>query len=160
MRKRPSIDEPYYYYLSKKPGQVDHVLGVSWIYTWVITSLTSVEKLHSFDREVDYRTLRPDALIAVRNTWTNLISFFFAEMDIVESGHDFAEKVKKYNDFYISKSYLSQWWSAVAKRFPVIRVVTDGSNKSLVDKINKANVCGLEFQVYSLDQVKEECLHG
>lgn len=160
MRSRVSIEEPFFYYLERKPGQVEHVLGVSWIYTWVSTSLTSVEALHSFDREVDYKILRPDALISVKNTWSNSISFFFAEMDIAGSGNNFADKVKRYSDFYGSESYLGQWWAPLAKRFPVIRVVTDGSIRAVQGKIEKANVHGLEFQVFSLENVKEECLHG
>lgn len=160
MRNRISIDEPYFYYLSKKPGQVEHSLGVSWIYTWVCSSLTNMEILHCFEREIDYKSLRPDAFIGVKNTWKDSFSFFFAEMDIAESGHDFSIKVKRYNDFYANESYKGQWWVNVAKRFPVIRVVTTGSIKSIQSKIEKANIHGLEFQVFSLEQVKGECLNG
>lgn len=160
MRHRISFDEPYFYYIQKKPGQVEHVLGVSWIYTWVCSSLTNMEILHCFEREVDYKTLRPDALIGVKNTWKDSVSFFFAEMDIAGSGHDFSIKVKRYNDFYANESYKGQWWVSIAKRFPVIRVVTTGSIKSIQTKIEKANVHGLEFQVFNLERVQEECLNG
>ncbi|WP_242833830.1 replication-relaxation family protein [Desulfosporosinus sp. OT] len=159
-RDRISINEPYFYYLDKKPGQIEHVLGVSWIYTWVCTSLSNTMQLHSFEREVVHKTLRPDALICVKSLWSNSFSFFYGEFNIVESGHDFAEKVKRYNDFYSSGEYLKMWWVPLAQRFPIIRVVTTGRIDSLLKKITKENVNNLEFQVFSLEQVKEECLHG
>jgi len=117
-------------------------------------------RLHSFEREVTHKTLRPDTLICIKGTWTDSLSFFYGELDIAESGHDFADKVKRYNDFYSSGEYLKQWWVPLAKRFPVIRVVTTGKVESITLKISKANVNNLEFQVFSLKQIKEECLNG
>ncbi|WP_040413462.1 hypothetical protein [Desulfosporosinus sp. OT] len=159
-RERISIDEPYYYYATKKPGQLEHVLGVSWIYTWVRLSLNDSISLHNFDREVTYKTLRPDAFIGVKGTWSNLFTFFFAEFDIIESGHDFGEKVKRYCEYFSSGAYLNQWWVPLAKRFPIIRVVTTGNVKKLGERIARANTHNLEFQVFSLKQVKEECING
>lgn len=159
-RERVSIDEPYYYYSIKKPGQLEHVLGVSWIYTWVRLSLNESIYLHNFDREVTYKTLRPDAFIGVKATWPNSFTFFFAELDISESGHDFGEKVKRYCEYFASGAYLNQWWVPLAKRFPIIRVVTTGNVKNLEKKIAKTNTANLEFQVFSLEQVKEECANG
>jgi len=159
-RSRLSIDEPYYYYANKKPGQLEHVLGVSWIYTWVNSSLSTAMVLHSFEREVVYKTLRPDALICVKNTWSSSFSFFYAEFDIAESGHDFGEKVRRYNEFYASGEYLKMWWVPLTKRFPVIRVVTTGRIDAIQKKIAKENVNNLEFQVFSLQRIKEECLNG
>lgn len=159
-RCRVSIDEPYYYYAERKPGQLEHVLGVSWIYTWVRLSLNESISLHNFDREVTYKTLRPDAFIGVKSTWSDSFTFFFAELDIAESGHDFGEKVKRYNEYYSSGDYLNQWWVPLAKRFPIVRVITTGNVKKLEKRITKANTHNLEFQVFSLSQVKEECLNG
>ena len=159
-RSRLAIDEPYYYYSTKKPGQLEHVLGVSWIYTWVNSSLSTAMVLHSFEREVVHKALRPDALICVKGVWSNSLSFFYAEFDISESGHDFGEKVKRYNEFYSTGEYLKMWWVPLAKRFPVIRVVTTGRIDTIQKKIAKENVNNLEFQVFSLEQVKEECLNG
>ena len=159
-RGRLAIDEPYYYYAAKKPGQLEHVLGVSWIYTWVRSSITDAMRLHSFEREVVHKALRPDALICVKGAWSNSLSFFYAEFDIAESGHDFSEKVKRYNEFYASGEYLKMWWVPMAKRFPVIRVVTTGRVDTVMKKIAKENINNLEFQVFSLQQVKEECLNG
>jgi len=160
-RARISLDEPNYYYMGIKPGQLDHVLGVSWIYVWIRLTLSNLERLHCFDREVkDYKLVRPDAFVGVKNLWKDSISFFFVELDIDESGNDFGVKVKRYNDLYISENYLNQWWVPLSKRFPSIIVVTTGRMKKLQEKIQKENAHNLEFRVYSLDQVKEECLHG
>jgi DNA-binding Lrp family transcriptional regulator len=160
-RTRISIDEPYYYYADKKPGQFEHVLGVSWIYVWIMSTLTNMERLHCFDREVkDYKLVRPDAFAGVKNLWKDSISFFFIEMDIDESGNDFGIKVRRYNDLYISENYLNQWWVPLSKRFPPIIVATTAKIKKLQEKIQKENVHNLEFRLYSLDQIKEECLHG
>ena len=159
-RERISIDQPYYYYINKKPGQLEHVLGVSWIYTWVRLSLNESISLHNFDREVTYKTLRPDVFIGVKATWSNSFTFFFAELDIDGSGNDFSEKVKRYCEYFSSGSYLNQWWVPLAKRFPIIRVVTTGNIQKLEKKIAKANTSNLEFQVFSFNFVKEECVNG
>ena len=45
---------PYYYYIGKKPGQIDHRLGVNWVYCWFRSKLKQWEEL-TFDREpIDY----------------------------------------------------------------------------------------------------------
>ncbi|MDR3586314.1 MAG: hypothetical protein P4L59_13490 [Desulfosporosinus sp.] len=160
-RDRISISEPFFYYLDKKPGQIDHVLGVSWVYVWIMSTLNSMERLHCFDREVkDYKLVRPDAFVGVKNLWKDSLAFFFVELDIDESGNDFGIKVRRYNELYISENYLNQWWVPLSKRFPPIIVVTTGRVKKLQEKIQKENVQNLEFRVYSLDRVKEECING
>jgi hypothetical protein len=160
-RDRFSINEPYFYYLDKKPGQIEHVLGVSWVYVWIISTLSSMERIHCFYREVkDYKIIRPDAFVGVKNLWKDSLSFFFVELDIDQSGHDFGIKAGKYNDLYRSEGYLNQWWVTLAKRFPPIIVVTTGKVKTIEEKISKANTNNLEFRVYSLDHVKEECING
>jgi hypothetical protein len=147
--------------MDSKPGQLEHVLGVSWIYTWITSTLNSMELLQSFDREVkDYKPVRPDAFAVIKNLWKDSLNFFFIEFDIDESGNDFGIKVRRYNDLYVSESYAKMWWVPLSKRFPPIIVVTTGRVKKLQEKIQKENTHNLEFRVYSLDQVKEECLNG
>jgi len=153
--------EPYFYYMDRKPGQLDHVLGVSWVYTWIASNLTNMEKLHCFDREVkDFKLIRPDAFVAVKNLWKDSFSFAFVELDIGRSGNDFAKKVKRYNDLFASEDYLKMWWVSHTKRFPKIIVVTTGRIKTLQEKIDQENVHNLEFQVYTLENIKEECSNG
>ena len=160
-RERLRLGEPYIYYMDRKPGQIEHVLGVSQVYTWVATTLKSMERIHCFDREVkEYKSIRPDAFVGIKNLWQDALYFYFVELDINRSGNDFAKKVKKYNELFSSGTYMSQWWVPLSKRFPAIIVVTTGSIKAIKAKIDQENVNNLEFRVYSLDQIKEECLNG
>lgn len=160
-RERLRLGEPYVYYMDRKPGQIDHVLGVSWVYTWINVTLSNMEKIHCFDREAkEYKTIRPDAFVGIKNLWQDAMYFYFVELDIGRSGNDFAKKVKKYNEVFNSESYMGMWWVPLSKRFPAIIVVTTGRIKTIKEKIEKENVNGLEFRVYSLEQIKEECLNG
>ena len=159
-RERMRLGEPYIYFMDRKPGQLEHVLGVSWIFTWITLTLKSMERLHCFDREVKYKSIRPDAFVGIKNLWQDTFYFYFVELDINRSGNDFAKKVKRYNDLFSSGDYMNQWWVPLSKRFPAIIVVTTGRVKSIKEKIEKENINDLEFRVYSLDQIKEECLNG
>lgn len=160
-RDRRRLGEPYFYYMDHKPGQLDHVLGVSQVFTWISLTLANMDRLHSFDREVkDYKSIRPDAFCAIKNLWQDAFHFYFIELDINQSGHDFGKKVKRYNELFSSGTYMNQWWVPLSKRFPAIVVVTTGRIKNIKEKIERENVNDLEFRVYSLDQIKEECLNG
>jgi len=88
--------------MDHKPGQLDHVLGVSQVFTWMTLTLANMDRLHSFDREVkDYKLIRPDAFCAIKNLWQDAFHFYFIELDINRSGHDFGKKAKKYNELAI-----------------------------------------------------------
>jgi hypothetical protein len=159
-RDRISANEPYFYYTNKRPGQIHHALGVSWAYTWFMLSLNSWEKFHSFEREIKlYKILRPDGFVAIRNVFTNEFRFCFIELDIAESGNPF-KKVELYNSLYSSEGYISSWWAPLTKRFPTIIIITTGSVNKINEKIKNENKNGLEFKVYSLDQIKEECFNA
>jgi hypothetical protein len=144
-----------------KPGQLEHVLGVSWVYTWINSTLSNMEKINSFEREVkSYKIIRPDAFVSIKNLWQDAFYFYFVEMDIGKSGNDFSKKVKKYNDYYSSDAYMGMWWATLSKRFPAIIVVTTRKVQTIQEKIEKENKNNLEFRIYSLEQIKEECLNG
>lgn len=155
-RNRYSLSEPYYYYLNKKPGQVEHILGISWAYVWVIKTLNSWEKLHSFEREVVFKNLRSDAFIAIKNIVTGEFRFAFLEMDIAESGNPF-KKPELYDALYASEGYQGKWWSPLLKRFPPVIVVTTDKVIKIKDRIGTSEV---EFRVYSLESIKGECANG
>lgn len=159
-RDRISIDEPYFYYIDRKPGQVEHVLGVSWIYTWVRMTLTNMEKLHCFEREVKaYKIVRPDAFMGVKHLLTGNLSFYFMEFDMAESGNDF-DKVAKYNTLYSSEGFSHAWWVPLSKRFPAVVVVTTGNKERIKERVKAENTNGLEFRIYTLNEIKEECMNG
>ncbi len=158
-RGRMTFDQPYYYYLGKAPGQVEHRLGVNWVYIWIIKQLKSWEILHSLEYEVDYKTFRMDALVTVRNKVTGKLKLFYIEMD--RSDNNF-NKVQQLNQFYQTKKYLSAWWVATADRFPAIIVATETEKRyrHIQTKIKEENAGGLEFQLYLLSELREECLSG
>lgn len=155
-RDRYSINEPFFYYLDKRPGQVEHVLGVSWVYVWVNLKLNSWEKLHSFEREITFKILRSDGLVSIKNNVTKELRFMFIEMDIAESGNKF-KKSELYNKLYSTEGYKGTWWSSLLKRFPQVVVVTTDNVKKIQERIGSSEI---EFRVYSLETIKEECLHG
>jgi hypothetical protein len=157
-RCRVSVDQPYYYYAGRKPGQIDHTLGLNWIYVWRISNLQSWEALEHFEHEPDYKQIRPDALTVIRNKVTGESRLQFVEMDMAGSGNEF-DKVHKYNQFYESGAYEQCWWVDIATRFPPVLVVTTGvSRGTAVQKlIDRENVNDLEFRVQLLDQIKRGC---
>ncbi len=164
-RDRYTINEPYYYYnaSSKKLDQIEHILGVTWIVTWMIHKLSGCEKFYSFDREVkEYESqvrLRPDGLIGIENLMERTIDFTFIEFDIEESGNKFL-KVPKYCNLKLSKAYMKSWWVSKTKSFPRILIVTTGNPRKIRDAIERDNSEGLDFTVVTLDQLKEECGYG
>jgi hypothetical protein len=155
-RDRLSMSEPYFYYTDKKPGQIEHVLGMSWVYVWLKSNLHSWEQLHSFQREIDYRILRADGFAAIKNVWTNKYRFLFLEMDIAKSGNKF-DKVSKYNTFYTNEGYLGAWWVPLTERFPPVMIVTTGRKERIQGIVKAENANGLEFQVFTLEEIKRGC---
>lgn len=159
-RDRISFSEPFFYFLQRPPGQAEHVLSMAWVFVWVNLKLSSWERLHAFQREMDFKgILRADGFVAIKNTWTGKMTFSFVEMDIGESGNLF-RKGALYNELYESEVYLSSWWAKLTNRFPSILVVTTDNTQKIKARIEEENEHGLEFKVYSLSEVKEECLHG
>lgn len=163
-RDRLSLEDPFFYYLEKRPGQLEHRLAVNWVYVWFrkVKAKKGWEKLHSFDREVPYEQIvRPDGFAVIKNIPYGTLTFYFVEMDIAKSGNAF-DKVKKYNALYQSEKYLGYWWGTIATGFPSIIIVTttDRKKKTILEKIHRENESGLDFQVYTLEQIKEECSCG
>lgn len=153
-RARVTVSEPYHYYLRKAPGQPEHRLATNWIYLWMLQNLKSGETLHSFEYEPDYKILRADAMAAVKSRFANKFLFYFMEADL---GHNSFDKVRKYNDFYTSESYLGSWWVRLADRFPAVIVATESEPRlrAIQRAVDQDNVHGLEFRVYLLDHLKE-----
>ena len=163
-RDRLSLDEPFFYYLDKRPGQLEHRLAVNWVYVWFhkVKAKKGWEKLHSFEWEVPYESIvRPDGFAAIKNIPYGKLTFYFVELDIAESGNAF-DKVMRYTKLYKSRKFMDYWWGSVATGFPSIIVVTttERKKKFILEKIAKGNECDLDFQVFTLDQIKEECNHG
>jgi len=154
-RARNYPGQPYYYYIDKKPGQVDHKLGVNWVRMWLQRSLKSWESLSCWQYEPVYKGIRPDALVAIKNTVKDKMRLSFIER---ECDTNPCKKVKLYNDFYSNSGYGGSWWEEQTERFPSILLVveTSGRMETVKKLIEKDNPNGLEFKVYLLDQIISE----
>ena len=154
-RDRPLIDEPYHYYINKM-SQVSHRLAVNWIYLYMQASLKNWEQLHSFEYEQDFKVLRSDALASVLNKVTNKYLFYFIEADLATNPF---HKVRLYNDLYASDKYAGAWWVRLADRFPVILIgtTTKARKENIEQTVERDNIHGLEFRVYTLDYLKGVC---
>ena len=150
-------DKPYYYYLGDKPGMVKHQLAVNWVRLWLQTSLPSWEKIHSWSYEQDYKTLRCDSFVSIKNTMTGKFRFMFIELD---RGTNAFDKIEKYNKLYESGKYDTWWWVKLTERFPAIQVVTvsPARYRLIQGKIEAENKSGLEFKVSLLDEIREEVM--
>lgn len=158
-RGRDSFAEPCYYFLDKKPGQLDHLLNINWVYVWLLKKMQSWEELSNFDLEVAFPSCRADAFAGIKNTITGETRFYFVEMDIAESGNSF-DKVANYNNLYANDEYFSSWWYAVSKKFPTVIIVTTSQKKlaAINRKIDTENEQNLKFIAYHIDQIKGACL--
>lgn len=154
-RYRDCTGQPYFYYLERKPGQPEHKIGLNWIRLWIERSLKSWEALSTWQYEPNYKSIRPDALAAVRNSVTEKFRFCFIER---ECDTNPCRKVKLYNDLYASGEYEKAWWAEKADRFPPVIVAVETLTRMDTVKqfIEKENKHGLEFRVYLMDQIKQD----
>lgn len=152
-RLRYTLTEPYCYYLGRKHGRLEHLLELNWVYVWLVNGLRSWERLEHFYYEYPLKILQPDALAGIKNTVTGKTKFTFVELD--RSDNDF-DKVEKYNRWYESDGYTSQWWADLTDRFPDILVVTTTARRRarIQERIERENTNGLEFKALLLDEIK------
>lgn len=152
-RGRNSMYTPCYYYMGKKINQVEHTLAVNWIYVWFYNQLKTWEQITEFSREIDFKILRADAFIGIKNTISNKHKFYFIEADISDNPFD---KVQKYNLLYESGKCLGLHWTKLTDRFPAIKIVTHSISrlKEIHKHIDQENYNGLEFKVMTFDKLK------
>lgn len=155
--QRSMVEGVYCYYLDKQ-GMVKHLLGVNWVRLWMMQSVPSWEKFHSWNYEQDYKVLRCDGFAVTKNNATGKFKFTFVEMD---RGTNAFDKIKKYNKLYEEeKHYSGSWWVSLTERFPTILIVTvSPERKRLIQSLVEAeNVNGLEFKVELLDDMRKEVM--
>lgn len=133
-----------------------HLLGVNWVRVWLSLG-KPWETLHSYSYEQDNKTVRVDAFAAIRNTFTGGYRFAFVELDRATNPFD---KVQKYNKFFERQGFASSWWVKLTDRFPPVLVVTVSRTRAesirrLIDEHNRA---GLEFQIWILDDIRQEVI--
>ena len=154
--QRKMVEGTYCYFLDKK-GLLKHTVGVNWSRLWYEQNLAGWEKLHSWSYEQDYKVLRCDGFVAVKNNMTGTFRFMFLEMD---RGTNAFDKVQKYNKLYIEEKYESWWWAKLTARFPPVQVVTltPGRKDLIQSEIERANENGLEFKIVLLDDIRKEVM--
>ena len=154
---RKMIDDYYCYFLDNQPGMLKHLIDTNWVRMWFELLLHKWEKIHSWSYEQDYKILRCDGFVAIKNTIKGTYRFAFIEMD---RGTNNFDKVEKYNKLYESDKLNHSWFFELTERFPMIQVVTlDQHRKKLIQsKIEGLNSNGLEFKVILLHKVKREVL--
>ena len=157
-RDRYALHHPFFYYTGQRKGQLEHRIGVNWVYVWLLSTLKEWEVLHSWEYETDYKILRADAFAVIKNKVTGRLRFLFIEFDVATSGNDF-DKVRKYNQLYQGEGYVGEWWAKLAERFPPVLIVTTTQSRARVirDRIERDNMAGLEFNLYTLDNIKKGC---
>lgn len=159
-RYREYTGQPYHYYTSiKRPGQPDHKLGVNWIRLWLQNSIKSWETLYQWEYEPNYKTVRPDAMAAIRNTITGKLRLCLIERECDTNPF---KKIKLYNELYDGGGYMAAWWAKQVERFPKVVIVVESEARArqvrrLIEKENKNS---LEFQVYILSQIISEVKGG
>ena len=147
-------DNSYVYYIGKKRGDFEHLVGTNWFYVWFISRKCWWEEIERWDLEQDYGILRCDGFMAVKNTVTEEHNFYFVEYD--RSNNKF-DKVRKYVEFYEQEKYEGFWWVEYTKKFPVINIITTDEQRLQViqDDIKEENTAGLRFKTCLVDEMKE-----
>lgn len=165
-RDRLSISQPYFYWPAdiKRPDQIEHRIGVNWLYVWFATwaERTGAElKFKSEPKEYE-PTVRPDAFTSLRTTSKSHL--FFGEFHRHESGNEF-DKLPKYTDLF--KSIIAQkaqgirpyWWVELRdQRIPTLTVVTTGPKKPILDRLINQNPLGIPYELLTLEELKERCV--
>lgn len=152
-RDRYSLNEPYFYYLKKRPAQVEHTLGVNWVYVWFQVTCGTHHDITHWEREISFNDIRSDAICLTKDILHNSYDLFFIEFDNADSGNDF-NKVHKYGELFLSDEPNERWWYRYLSHKPVIIVVTNGNKERILKRIKNDNRYGLIFRVYTLEEIK------
>lgn len=148
--KREKVNDIYAYYI-EKPGMIKHTLAVNWVRIWFEKKAKSWEKVY-FYYEKDYKILRCDGFVAVKNTVTGGYKFYFVELD---RGTNKFDKVEKYNKLFDDCGYDGDWWVKLTDKFPQVVIVTTSRVEKIKELIKERNTNNLRFEVYLLDDIKE-----
>jgi len=66
-RDRLRLGEPFFYFMGHRPPQLEHVLGVSWVYTWIAIYLSNIYYSHNCKVQV---------VVSFIDLMRNLASYF------------------------------------------------------------------------------------
>lgn len=147
-----------YTYFTEPQGRAEHLLMLNWVRVWIVSKLKAWERLHCFVYEDDYKTVRPDAFVAIKNTITGQFRFLFIELDRTHSNK--FDKVPKYNNLFQTDGYQGRWWVELTDKFPPILIVTTTTNREekILQHVQEENTNGLAFKVCLLSDLKKEVI--
>jgi len=109
-RDRDHITNQYYYYIDKKPKQVNHNLLLTDFYK----ELSKFAETKVFEKEFSIGELRSDAFVGYRVNNKNYIAFIEVELSNIPD-------IKKYEELYESKVY-KEYFKGV---FPLVIFITN-----------------------------------
>ena len=154
-RTRINPTGSFCYYIEKRSGRLEHLIGINWVYIWLMKRLKSWESLWYWQYEMDYGILRCDAFTGIKNSFTEGVKFYFVELDRSNNTWD---KTRKYNQLYESEKYADSFWVQHTKIFPVILCVTEDKNRLplIQQSVREENKHNLRFEVRLLDDLINE----
>ena len=163
---RISFLEKDYFWLfdEKKPKNIEHTLGKSWVYTFVILNSRASNYTNlTFENEPTQflPIIKPDQFITF-DTFNDK-KIYFNEFTRYESGNEF-KKIKQYNQLaekLIKDKYQgisTYWWIDLSKNQTfVVLIVTDGGDtaKNKIQKIiDKDKAFPYSIELLTLDKIK------
>jgi hypothetical protein len=150
----------FYFSTEKPPGMVKHLIATNWVRLWYQKNLASWEHLHSWSYELDYRILRCDGFVCIKNNMTGKFKFCFIEMD---RGTNAFNKIELYNKLFDQqdKYLVNRWWFALTDVFPTVNIITTHpARKDLIaGQIEANNKNLLTFTINTLKSIKGEAVN-
>jgi len=164
-RDRFSNYEPYFYWPAdkKRPDQIEHRIGINWLYIWfLIWSERTGYDLRFKSEPKEYEPIvRPDAFAPFFST--NRTHIFFGEFHRHESNNEF-DKLPKYTELF--QDIITQkaqgirpypWVELRDQKIPTLTVVTTGPKGPILDRLINQNPLGIPYELLTLDELKERC---
>ncbi|MCO5381806.1 MAG: hypothetical protein NHB15_06660 [Methanosarcina barkeri] len=158
-KTRLSIDTATIYYQRKLPDSIEHALGVTWCYAWLMRRygdnlLTwELEQLKEFGN-----ILQCDALCSVKIPMTGEIRWLCIEFESGNNRNRF-DKIEKYTELYHREGVLG---SPMLRRlgnplrFPKVIIVVDSVKRGQrIRDIISSDTRRMKFEVHLLAAIKE-----
>jgi hypothetical protein len=161
IRGRVDLNQPAYYYISKKPALLDHMLQLNWGYIYLWSKTKSWEVFNKLENEYALGPLQADGFCGFINTKGENNRYYFIESDMSGSRNKF-KKISLYNDLFESGICDHESWAEFTSKFPSILIVTDSERKlNIISEIIKSeNRNRLNFEVITVDQIRETFLQN
>jgi hypothetical protein len=157
-RCRADEYQPYTYYLPKaKPAQLQHTLGVAWVFCWQAARQGLDWYVAHWEAPKNMGNLISDGFLGMRSSVTKEHRWWFVELD---RGTNRWDKVGKYCSLYESATWETEWWVQFATRFPGVLCVaeTPGRLERIRQLVASQNASKLRFELHLLDDIRREAL--